>query len=64
MEVKIYGWIMQLNDSGKVVRCLDDYTYPFERMSPKYGRCFNNVSGYYTPSQLRYRIRRGTITWA
>lgn len=64
MKATIYGWTMQTDDTGKVVRCLDDGTYPFERMSPKYGCCFNNVSGCYTPAQLRYRMKRGNIKWS
>lgn len=60
MVAKIYGSLMKLDDNGKVVMCLDDYTYPYKRTGHNE---FTGVSGLYTPSQLRYYMRAGIIRW-
>lgn len=62
MKTKIYGNEVKLNADGKVLFRLDDgRMYPYEWDDKN--RVWTNVYGYYTPRQIRYRIRKGRFIW-
>ncbi len=65
---KIHDMTVHVNEEGMVTHAYNSDPYDCRRYYPfkydrKYGN-FYNVSGWYTPKQLRYHIDADCIQWA